>query len=90
MLFNCVTYASSSELILLLLSAAGDRGLEVRGHGGGPALPVDLRDRVCVGDTGPLPPAPLPALHRSGSECSHRFRSHKLACDICVRYDVCV
>lgn len=41
----------------------GHRGLEVRGHGGGQAVPMGVRGRVCARDRGALPASPLPDPH---------------------------
>lgn len=43
---------------------AGDRGLEVCGHGGGSYVPVDLCDSVCGGHPGPVSSAGLPESDR--------------------------
>lgn len=42
---------------------AGERGLEVRGHGHRPPLPMDLRLRLCLWHRWHVPAAPLPELH---------------------------
>lgn len=41
----------------------GHRGLEVRGHGGGQAVPMGVRGRVCARHSGALPASPLPDPH---------------------------
>uniref|UniRef100_A0A8C9NGK5 Cholinergic receptor nicotinic beta 2 subunit n=1 Tax=Serinus canaria TaxID=9135 RepID=A0A8C9NGK5_SERCA len=40
-----------------------ERGLEVRGHGHRPPLPMDLRLRLCLWHRWHVPAAPLPELH---------------------------
>jgi len=46
---------------------AGDRGLEVRGHGGRSYVPVDLCDSLCGGHPGPVSPACFPKANHSHS-----------------------
>lgn len=57
---------------LSLCFCPGHRGLEVCSHGGGPLVPVDLRDRVCGGNAGALPPAALPEPDLSHPAAQHR------------------
>lgn len=57
---------------------AGDRGLEVRGHGGGSYVPVDLCDSVCGGHPGLIPPACLPDSDHSQPAAQLRNTSHMM------------
>lgn len=49
----------------------GDRGLEVRGHGGGSHVPVDLCGRVRGGHVGLVPAARLPESYHSKRRAAH-------------------
>lgn len=46
---------SLPPLLFVFSVSAGEGGLEVRRHGCGPDLPVDVHHRVSVGDSRPLP-----------------------------------
>lgn len=52
-------------------TSTGDRGLEVRGHGGGSHVPVDLCGRLCGGHLGPVPAACFPESHHSTRRAAH-------------------
>lgn len=66
---------------------SGDRGLEVRGHGGGSHVPVDLRDRVCGGHPGLISPACLPESHHSHSAARLRHASYVTSSKACLPED---
>lgn len=56
------------SILYLYCVAAGDRGLEVRGDGGGSPVPVGLFDRMCGGNAGFVPAAGVPkALHSTSA-----------------------
>lgn len=55
---------------------AGDRGLEVCGHGGGSDVPVDLCHSVCGGHAGLISSASLPDSDRSQPAAQLRDSSH--------------
>lgn len=56
--------------------SSGDRGLEVRGDGGGPSVLVDLRLGVRGGHAGPVPPASVPESDRCQPAAQLRDPSH--------------
>lgn len=66
---------------------SGDRRLEVRGHGGGSYVPVDLRDRVCGGHPGLISPACFPESHHSHSAAQLRHASYMTGSKACVPED---
>lgn len=58
---------------------AGDWGLEVRGHGGGSHVPVDLCDSVRGGHLGFIPSAGLPESYHSERAAHLRNASHMMS-----------
>lgn len=66
------------RLISYFCIFAGDRGLEVCGHGGGSYVPVDLCHSVCGGHPGPFSPASLPESDYSLPAAQLRDSSHMM------------